>query len=251
MLALVVTLLAVVVLFGALVAGLLRSHADILRALHGLGAGVGDPSAPARPAPSGTRPPPLPAERSAGVHDLDGVTPDGDAVVVAMSSSPVTLLAFLTAGCSSCAVLWDGLSDPAQRRAFPAGTRFVAVTRGPEWETPAAVMSHAPRDLTVVMSTQAWTDYEIPGSPYVVLVDGAGGARLGEGVGRGLAEIAAMVGQAAADAGPAASSGRPAALGLDGAEREAHNDAALRAAGILPGDPSLYPRSLDDVFPSR
>jgi hypothetical protein len=27
------------------------------------------------------------------------------------------------------------------------------------------------------------------------------------------------------------------------------NDGALRAAGIFPGDPSLYPRSLEDVFP--
>ncbi|MHB8504484.1 MAG: hypothetical protein ACYDEN_01995 [Acidimicrobiales bacterium] len=250
MLALVVTLLAVVALLGALVTGLLRSHADIVRALHDLGGGVGDPGGAPRPAP--LRLPPLPAERSATVHDLEGITPGGDAVVVATGTSPVTLLAFLTAGCSSCAGVWDGLGDPAQRRAFSPGTRFVAVTKGPEWETPAAVAARAPRDVTVVMSTQAWADYEVPGAPYVVLVDGARGIRLGEGVGRGLAEIAGLAGQAEADARPAGPSrGRAAALGLDGAQREAHNDAALRAAGILPGDPSLYPRSLDDVFPTR
>ena len=31
--------------------------------------------------------------------------------------------------------------------------------------------------------------------------------------------------------------------------REAKADEVLAAAGIFPGDPSLYPRTLDDVFP--
>ena len=43
--ALVIVSTFVVLVLGILVAGLLRSHADILRALHELGAGVGDPSA--------------------------------------------------------------------------------------------------------------------------------------------------------------------------------------------------------------
>jgi len=37
-------------------------------------------------------------------------------------------------------------------------------------------------------------------------------------------------------------------VGLDGPRRESANDAELRAAGILPGDPSLYPRSLEDLY---
>ncbi len=44
MVALAVVLSVVVLLLGVLVAGLLRSHADILKALHDLGAGVGDPT---------------------------------------------------------------------------------------------------------------------------------------------------------------------------------------------------------------
>jgi hypothetical protein len=36
--------------------------------------------------------------------------------------------------------------------------------------------------------------------------------------------------------------------GLDGPERELDNDRELIDAGILPGDPSLYPSSLDDVY---
>ncbi len=44
MIALVVISMFVVLLLGILVAGLLRSHADILRSLHELGLGVGDPA---------------------------------------------------------------------------------------------------------------------------------------------------------------------------------------------------------------
>src|ERR1035441_1263868 len=43
MVALVIILTVVVLLLTVLVAGLLRSHADILKALHELGVGVGDP----------------------------------------------------------------------------------------------------------------------------------------------------------------------------------------------------------------
>ncbi len=43
MVALAIVLSAIVLLLAVLVAGLLRSHADILKALHDLGAGVGDP----------------------------------------------------------------------------------------------------------------------------------------------------------------------------------------------------------------
>jgi hypothetical protein len=43
MVALAIVLSVVVVLLAVLVAGLLRSHADILKALHDLGVGVGEP----------------------------------------------------------------------------------------------------------------------------------------------------------------------------------------------------------------
>jgi hypothetical protein len=36
---------------------------------------------------------------------------------------------------------------------------------------------------------------------------------------------------------------------LDGPARAAAADEVLQAAGIHPGDPSLYPTSLEDVFP--
>ncbi len=64
MLALVIVSTFVVLLLGILVAGLLRSHADILRSLHELGVGVGDPTEsaaatrprPGHPGAAGCRP---------------------------------------------------------------------------------------------------------------------------------------------------------------------------------------------------
>jgi hypothetical protein len=262
MLALVIVLLVVVALVCVVVTGLLRSHADILRSLHQLGVGVGDPSV--SPQPLGPQPVAmprsslsgLPAERSStSAFDIEGVTVGGDAVAISTQAAPLTLFAFLSSGCSSCAAIWSALGDEDQLRLLPQGARVVAVTKGPEFESPSAVSARAPRGLTVVMSTAAWGDYEVPGSPFFALVDGAAGRRVGEGVANQFSQIADLVRRAAVDAGPPAqarpgSPGRASALGLDGAEREAENDEELRSAGITPGHPSLYPRSLDDIFAS-
>jgi hypothetical protein len=258
-LAVVVVLTFVVVLLGFLVFGLLRSHADLVRALHSLGVGPGDPGEVA--APAGARPvsmstragPPLPAERSNGVHDLEGISPQGGSVAVTVSASPLTLVVFLTSGCSSCSAVWSALADPEQLAALPAGLRVVAVTKGAEWESPGAVAAKAPPGITVVMSTAAWGDYEVPGSPYFVLVDGRRGVRLGEGVAQHLGQVAEMLQRADADEEQMRryqSRSQASGLGLSGAEREAHNDAILLAAGITPGHPSLYPKDLGEVFAS-
>ncbi len=54
------------------------------------------------------------------------------------------------------------------------------VTRGPEREQRSKLRSLAPSEVPVVMSSQAWEDYAVPGSPYFVLVED--GAIRGEGV---------------------------------------------------------------------
>jgi len=38
-----------------------------------------------------------------------------------------------------------------------------------------------PTDVPVVLSSAAWDDYRVPGSPYFVFVDGPSGAVTGEG----------------------------------------------------------------------
>ncbi len=254
MVALDVVVSVIVLLLAVLVAGLLRSHADILKALHDLGAGVGDPvaesagdarlgaDAPVRIGP------PLPPERhSTSAPTVAGVTPGGDAVAVAPASgSGLTLLAFLSAGCGTCGPFWSALGAP-ERFGFPPEVRRVAVAKGPELESPAAVQQQAPAGLTVVMSSEAWSDYEVPGSPFFVLVDGARGRRVGEGVANQPAQVAELVRRALLDAREATDRSRP-ERALDGPERERANDRELLGAGVRPGDPSLYPASVDDLY---
>jgi hypothetical protein len=260
--ALSVVLGVVVLLLAVLVAGLLRSHADILKALHDLGAGVGDPAGDAardhgadgRAAGPVSVPltmgPALAADRdSTSAPAVVGVTPSGDALAVAPATSGgLTLLAFLTTGCATCAGFWEAFRQP-DHLGLPAATRLVVVTKGPEREIPGEVASLAVPGLRVVMSSDAWTDYEVPGSPFFVLIDGGTGRRIGEGVANRMSQVAELVRRAEVDARAFALDTRPGRdVGLDGPQRESANDAELLAAGVLPGDPSLYPKSLEDLY---
>jgi hypothetical protein len=267
--ALAVALSAVVLLLAVLVAGLLRSHADILKALHDLGVGVGEPGTslegdhgPSQPGSAGseggtsvrvplTIGPPLPGERSSSsAPTVVGVTPRGDALAVAVTGGDhLTLLAFLSSGCSTCAGFWQAFQNSDQL-GLPARTRLVVVTKGPDMEIPAEVAVQAPDGLAVVMSTEAWGDYEVPGSPFFVLIDGESGRRIGEGVANQFRQVVELVRRAESDARTfsTGSRSRGHADGLDGPERELDNDRELITAGILPGDPSLYPTSLEALY---
>ena len=77
---------------------------------------------------------------------------------------------------------------------------MVAVTKGAEYESPEGIRAKASRGLTVVMSTSAWADYEVPGSPFFALIDGGAGRRIGEGAGNQFAQIADLVGRSMVDA---------------------------------------------------
>jgi hypothetical protein len=256
MVALAVVLSVIVLLLGVLVAGLLRSHADILKALHELGVGVGEPGADG-PAATGPVPvpltlgPPLPGERSrTATPTIAGITPAGDALAVTVAGGDrLTLLAFLSSGCATCAGFWEAFQDPGGL-GLPSRTRLVAITKGPEMEIPAEVALHARPGLSVVMSTEAWADYEVPGSPFFVLVDGPTGRRIGEGVANHMDQIVELVRRAEADTEEfrVETSSRAYSEGLDGPAREVANDRELLAAGIRPGDPSLYPASLEDIY---
>ena len=254
--ALMVALTVVVLLLAVLVAGLLRSHADILRALHSLGAGVGDPAldgreseaAGASPTPV-TMGPTLPPERSSSsAPTVVGLTPAGEALAVPVGSSgSLTLLAFLTSGCSTCAAFWNAFRTGGET-VLPPGVSLLVVTKGSQFELPSEVASRAGR-TPVVMSDEAWTDYEVPGSPFFALVDGSSGRRIGEGVANHLPQLLDLLRRATSEH-------RSSVTGPDlrgdvranGPERERSNDEELLAAGILPGDPSLYPRSVEDLY---
>jgi hypothetical protein len=245
--ALIVVLTFVVLLLGVFVAGLLRSHADILRSLHELGVGVGDPTAAPAPAPVEMSLGPA-GMRLGRAPAIAGHTPSGDALAVSVDNSDrLTLLGFLSSGCHSCAGFWEALQR-ADHLGLPDETRVVIVTKGPEMEITPQVKALTTGQIPVLMSTEAWHDYQVPGSPFFVLVDGATGQKIGQGVASQIDQLVDLVRRAQSERRP--SSVRPAPdAGLDGPAREVANDDALRAAGIFPGDPSLYPRSLEDVFP--
>ncbi len=159
MTALVVLLGLVVALLAVLVVGLLRSHAEILRRLHELGAGLYDDSPPADAASStGVRAeveiktrPGVPEPRSTeglvatDAHDVAGLTPTGStAVAGVVGTEHTTLLAFLSSGCGTCADFWQAFGDGEGTRLPGRDTRLVIVTRGPEAESVSAVAGLAP-----------------------------------------------------------------------------------------------------------
>ena len=262
----VVLLGVVVALLAVLVVSLLRSHAEILRALHDLGADL-DPatpdqqaraaraareadvaeSAPAAAAGGGTpfdTAPGVPRPNELlgmGAVDLAGVDPAGDALAVGVTGGPHrTLLAFLTSGCSTCLGFWSAFRDGVE---LPApDIRLVIVTKGHEAESPAAVAELAPRDATIVMSTDAWEDYGVPVAPYFALVDGD--QVVGEGAAGTWPQVVDLLARSLADAGRSlgsAGGGRTSRRAfLTGRERAERIDAELAAAGIEPGDPRLY-----------
>src|ERR1035441_2954070 len=112
MIALVCIEAVAIALLAVLVAGLLRSHAEILRALHGLGVDVdwasrggasptGGISTDVVLGPSPARSRPADAEVSG--RDIVGVDPSGGAVRIAVvGARRDTLVAFLSTGCSTC-----------------------------------------------------------------------------------------------------------------------------------------------------
>jgi hypothetical protein len=251
----------VILLLVVLVVGLLRSHAEILRRLHELGAGVYDEEAPVATAPVTlaepeirTRPGvPGPRTEAGGVHDLMGTTPAGAARSVQVAGvGHGTLLAFLSSGCATCREFWQAFAAGEAARLPGRDTRLVIVTKSPEDESISAVAALATDQITTLMTTRAYEDYGVPVSPYFILVDGPTSQVVGEGAAASWGQVLNLLRQAAADAGmdldrpsldASASSARRARQG--GREREARADAELAAAGIGPGHPSLYQSAFD------
>jgi hypothetical protein len=245
MTAVVIIMGIALLLLGFLVLGLLRSHADILKKLHDLGVGETPPTTP----PLRTRPGvPTPRTGITPAHDIIGSTPSGGTVKVGLEkSSGMTLLAFLSTGCLTCRDFWDAFA--AEDFALPGhATRLVIVTKSLEHESTSQLRKLAPPHHTTVASTPAWDAYEVPVSPYFILIDGPSGMTLGEGAAATWPQVENLLGQAMADMGVAPTSD-PAARARNarsGPAREAKVDDELAAAGIAPGHPSLYPEATPD-----
>jgi len=251
----------VLALLGVLVVGLLRSHAEILRRLHDLGAGVFDDeedtaaqgvtsTVEMSERPSIRTREGVPEPRTSAVtegHDVSGVTPSGNAKAIGVvGAEHSTLLAFLSSGCGTCGDFWRAFSVGEADSLPGRDTRLVVVTKGPDEESVSAVRELAAGATVTVMSSDAFEDYGVPVSPYFILVDGPSGSIVGEGAAGNWSQVANLLRQAAADAGlttDGSSRHDAVARMRDGEVREARADADLMAAGILPGHPSLYPES--------
>jgi hypothetical protein len=206
------------VLLTVLVAGLLRSHAEILRRL---GPGGEEP-----------RPPEAPRRDDEAAPDVAGVTLAGDAAKLALGApgAPDTLLAFLSTGCSTCGGFFAAFADGAP---LPHDVRLVVVTKDTSRESPSRLRELA-GDLPLIMSSSAWSDYRVPGSPYFVLA--RAGRVAGEGSASEWTQLASLLRDAFDDLD---------ASGSDGEARAMRADRALGTAGIGPGHPSLYPTGDD------
>ena len=116
-------------------------------------------------------------------------------------------------------------------------------------EHPGGSPTSAGDRVPVVMSTQAWNDYEIPGSPHVVLVDGGTGKVRGEGAAGTWPQVIRPRGPGPRRPGPTPGRGCPTrSPARDNADRI---DAELAAHGIGGGHESLYPGPTVTGTPAR
>jgi hypothetical protein len=168
-------------------------------------------------------------------HDLAG-NPLTAAVV---GVEHFTLLAFLSSGCSTCGRFWKQLGT-GDLPDLGIDTRLIVLAKGADAESMTALQSVA-SGVDVLLSTEAWQDYEVPGTPFFILVDGRSGAVRGEGTAMGWDEVRNLVALGRGDASIVTGVSTAAMKPSSDAEREAVIDQLLMDAGVFPGDPSLYP----------
>jgi hypothetical protein len=135
----------------------------------------------------------------------------------------------MSTSCSTCEHFWKRFELREVLETMGAA-RLVIVTKGAEEESPARLAEIAPKGIPLVMSSQAWDDYQVPGSPYFVMVDGEAGIVTGEGSAATWDKLLDLMGIAGGDA----------SMGRGDQDRAERVDQELADAGILPGDPKLY-----------
>lgn len=229
MTAVIVIEAVVIALLLLLVAGLLKSHAEILRRLDRLEGSSDTPSA------SGSAS--LRASGLAAVPatSISGSGPDGSSVTISLEHrDSVTLLAFLSSGCASCRLFWTQLREGVE---LPTpNTRPLVVTKGPRSESPAKIRELASDGIPVLMSDDVWDEFRVPLTPYFMLV-GNGGTVIGEGSASSMEHLVSLFRQAVDDSDPTRMGTR---------DRELFTDEQLSRSGIEPGDASLYQDPLSE-----
>ncbi len=247
---------AVLLVLTVLVVGLLRAYATVLQRLHHLDGGpaaaVAPPFrtadgviAPGARGPGVSGPadigPITGREEWAAAHDITGVGLSGEVISVRTVAVPHdTVLVFLSSGCAGCGGFWEDFAERGGSTPL-GGSRVLVITKDAGEESVTLLSELRPAGLDLVMSSAAWADYDVPGSPYVVVVDGQTGRVKGEGSGTSLRQVSGLIHQAVGDGRRGARHhDDPVDKPRSDAEREVDVDRALLAAGIGPGHPSLY-----------
>ena len=252
MTALVILQSAILLVLCILVAGLLRSYATVLQRLHVLDGGttsgppfrtaagvVSPPADPTQPSFSGLRSKKTASAEWGPAYDITGTGLRGEIMAIRVAGTGLdTVLVFLSSGCAGCTGFWQDLAQRRELSLVPGG-RVLVVTKDPEAESIGTLGEICPVGVDLVMSSQAWQDYDVPGSPYVVVVDGASGRVSGQGSGTSLTQLSGLLHQALGDLVGTGVHGPPAKPRAD-ADREVDVDRVLLAAGLSPGDASLY-----------
>ncbi len=229
---LIIGLAVVVALLVMIVAGVLRSHAEILRRLDQLGVRIDEPDHEHGTLSISPKQAPLGQEVAPA---FSGISPDGDPVSISPASGgDPTLLAFLSTSCSSCAAFWEYF-DSSLIRIDGNRYRVVVVTLGSDEESPTRAGKLRSGGVDVVMSSEAWQAYEVPGAPYFVAVEPGSGAIVGQGSTTGVPSLTTFLSDSVGD-----QSWDRATRDKTDAERERLVDDELRRAGLEPGDPRLH-----------
>ena len=225
---LIVALIAIAVLT-LIVFGLLRTHADILRALDRAGISLDDTAATSTVGPVQLSEP----TRKETAIDIVGTVPGGGPVSVSVGGAHHTLLAFMSSGCKTCANFWSEFKSPVLELGGEA-TRLVIVAQDPAHDSESRLVELSPNGVRTVCSTAAWEAYGVPGSPYFVLVDGPTRKVTGSGTATNWPQVRQLLAQAIGDA-------KSTGAHSDVAHSNNGVTAELTAYGIGPGHPSLYP----------
>ena len=115
--------------------------------------------------PAASRPPRYrPSRVGEQACDIRGSDLSGASVEL-VAADPVAdrrALLFLTSSCGACMQLWDR-AEPIPRLAVVVPDRATESIR--------TLTRLAPGDLELVLASSAWFDYEVPGAPWLVVVE--------------------------------------------------------------------------------
>lgn len=164
------------ILVGFLVVGLLRSHAEIIRAVQNYGRVLAEDAGELHSHALADT-----AGQAFDALGLAGETVDGKPAEYPLwqEDDRDTLLAFLTTGCKTCQTFWDAFqSDDLE---LPSTTRLVIVAKDKRHESRARLRRLVPEHHDLVLSSNAWTTYHVPASPYFVFITGANAQVAGQG----------------------------------------------------------------------